>query len=133
MQLHIKGQNLFLAPAVIVRTERRLRFALSRFADRLDRVTVRLADLNGPRGGVDKQCRIIVRLRPGGEVVIEDTANDVEAVIDRGADRVQRAVARALARMRATEDSPTLVSTGTNHGRHGPRHMRRRWPRGAGA
>ena len=111
MQLHIKGQNLFLAPAVIERTKRRLGFALSRFADRIDRVTVRLADLNGPRGGVDKQCRIVVRLRSGGEVVIEDTATDLETALDRGADRVQRAVARALARMRATEDSPTFVPT----------------------
>jgi len=83
MQLHIKGQNLFLAPAVIEWIERRLRFALSRFADRIDRVTVRLADLHGPRGGVDKQCRIVVRLRPGGEVVIEDTATDLETAIDR--------------------------------------------------
>lgn len=110
MQLHIKGQNLFLAPAVIVRIERRLRFALSRFADRVDRVTVRLADLNGPRGGVDKQCRIIVKVRAAGEVVIEDAASDVETAIDRGADRVQRAVARTLARTRATEDSRRLVT-----------------------
>ena len=112
MQLRIKGQNLLLAPAVIERIERRLRFALSRFTDRIHRVTVRLADINGPRGGGDKQCRIVVRLRPGGEVVIEDTATDLETAIDRGADRVQRAVARALARTRATENSPTLVPTG---------------------
>jgi hypothetical protein len=53
-------------------------------------VTVRLADLNGPRGGVDKQCRIIVKLRPGEEVVVKDTASEVETAIDRCADRVQR-------------------------------------------
>jgi ribosome-associated translation inhibitor RaiA len=106
MQLHIKGQNLCLAPAVIDRIERRLRFALSRFADRIVRVTARLADLNGPRGGVDKQCLIVVRFRAGGEVVIEDTAADVDTALDRGADRAQRAVTRALARMRATENQP---------------------------
>jgi ribosome-associated translation inhibitor RaiA len=111
MQLHIRGQNLFLAPAVIERIERRLRFALSRFTDRIDRVTVRFADLNGPRGGVDKRCRIVVRLRPGGQIVIEDTAAGLETAIDRGADRAQRAVARALARTRATEDGSASVPT----------------------
>ncbi|MBI4517464.1 MAG: HPF/RaiA family ribosome-associated protein [Deltaproteobacteria bacterium] len=111
MQLHIKGRNLLLAPAVIERIERRLRFALSRFADCIDRVTVQFADLNGPRGGVDKQCRIVVKLRRGGEVVVEDTATDLETAIDRGADRAQRAVARALARMHPTEDSPSFVPT----------------------
>ena len=109
MQLHIKGQNLFLAPALIERVDRRLRFALSRFAERIERVTLRCADLNGPRGGVDKQCRIVVKLRPSGEVVIDDAATDLETAIDRGADRVQRAVVRALARMRATDDSFTFV------------------------
>lgn len=111
MHLDIKGQGLFLGPAVIDRIERRLRFALSRFADRIGRVTIRVADLNGPRGGVDKQCRIVVKLRSGGEIVIDDTAIALEMAIDRGADRVQRAVARTLARMRATEDSPTCAPT----------------------
>lgn len=111
MEMDIKRQNLFPAPAVIERIERRLCFALSRFADRIGRVTVRVADINGPRGGVDKQCRIVVKLRPGGEVVIEDTASDLETAIDRGADRVQRAVVRALARTRATDDDPTFVPT----------------------
>jgi len=111
MQLHFKGQNLFLAPAVIERIERRMRFALSRFTDRIEHATVRVADLNGPRGGVDKQCRIVVRLRSGGEIVIEDSASDFETAIDRGADRVQRAVARALARIRAAEDRPIFVPT----------------------
>ncbi len=109
MQLHIRGHNLLLVPAVIERIERRLHFALSRFTECIERVTVRCADINGPRGGVDKQCRVVVKLRRGGDVVIEDTATDVDTAIDRGADRVQRAVARALARMRVTEGSPVAV------------------------
>ena len=93
MHIHIKGQNQCAASAVIERIERRLCFALSRFADRISRVTVRITDISGPRGGVDKQCRIAVKFRPGGEVVIKDTASDLETAIDRGADRVRRAVA----------------------------------------
>ena len=42
--------------------QQRLRFALGRFADRVRSLTVRLSDINGPRGGRDKRCTIAVRL-----------------------------------------------------------------------
>ena len=53
--------------------ERRLDFALGRFGGRISQVTVGLEDLNGPRGGADKRCRLAVRLVPSGKVTIEET------------------------------------------------------------
>ena len=107
MQLDIRGHNL--TPAVMDHVERRLRFALSRFGDRIRQIAVRLGGPNGPRGGADKRCRVVVTLRPSGEVVVEDTAPDVSMAIDRGADRAQRAVARAIARAREMRRSRTLL------------------------
>jgi ribosome-associated translation inhibitor RaiA len=79
---------------------RRLGFALDRFSPRLLAVAVRVDDLNGPRGGSDKLCRIRVRLRGTNEVLAEDRSPDVFAALDRAADRVRFAVARAVERMR---------------------------------
>ena len=53
------------APELTAHVERRLRFALTRFSGRIGRVNVFLTDQNGPRGGIDKTCRIVVRLRDG--------------------------------------------------------------------
>lgn len=76
---------------------RRLEYALGRFGTRIRSVTVRLADVNGPRGGVDKTCVIAVRLEPARRlIVIEDIDADAPVAIDRAADRAARAVARAL-------------------------------------
>ncbi len=44
--------------------ERRLRFVLRRLAWRIPRVTLRLADTNGPRGGEDKEVQVTLQL-PG--------------------------------------------------------------------
>ncbi len=75
---------------------RRLGFVLTRRSDRIRRVVMRLGDENGPRGGVDKFCRIQVYLNGAPVAVIEDVGPNLYSVIDRAADRVGRAVVRHL-------------------------------------
>lgn len=86
------------APAAIAaQARRRFEFALGRFGARVRSLTVRLSDLNGPKGGVDKQCRVAIRLDGTKRtIVIEHTDQSAVAAIDRAAERAARAVARAL-------------------------------------
>lgn len=64
-------------------------------------LTVRLLDLNGPKGGVDKECPVAVVLNPSWRpVLIVDTDADAAVAIEREADRAGRAVARATHAMR---------------------------------
>ncbi len=77
--------------------QRRLEFAFGRFNGRVRSLSVQLRDLNGPRGGVDKQCLIAVRLdRPKREILIEDVDSEEAGAISRAAERASRAVARAI-------------------------------------
>lgn len=55
------------------RARRRFAFALRRFEDRVRSLVVRVTDVNGPRGGIDKRCRVTVQLQgPSRTVVIDD-------------------------------------------------------------
>jgi len=101
MRMEIRGRQLDVSEATRQHAERRLRFALGRFSGRVGRVAVRVADVNGPRGGADKRCRIVVWLGRAGTVVVEDCDGDLYAAIDSAADRVGRLVARALHRAAA--------------------------------
>lgn len=78
--------------------ELRLGFALARFSPRIEDVSVRLEDENGPKGGVDKSCRISVNLGRLGVVMVDDVDAVLEAAVCRAAERVGRSVARALDR-----------------------------------
>ena len=89
--------------------ERRMQFALGRFAPEVAHVTVRLSDENGPRGGVDKRCHLTVRGPRLSTVVIDERSAVVEAAIDLAADRAGRAVARLLDRRRHRSVRPTLL------------------------
>jgi ribosome-associated translation inhibitor RaiA len=63
-------------------------------------VSVTLEDINGPRGGIDKQCRIVVKLERVGELSFDATDAEVYAAVDAAADRTGRSVQRELERRR---------------------------------
>lgn len=114
MQVDIRARKILVDEALRAHVDRRLRFALSRFGERVVRVTVRFEDANGARGGVDKQCRIDVALRPSGSILVEDIDADLHAVVDRAADRAARAVSRDLQRRRDSGRNMTGALVGTD-------------------
>lgn len=73
---------------------RRLAFALGRYYGVVSRVRVRFGDVNGPRGGLDKCCRMSAELTGGQRVVVEAMGTDFQGVVDHAANRLARAVAR---------------------------------------
>ncbi len=101
MKVDIQSQDFPLTSALSDHAKRRLQFVLTRRSDRIQRIVVRVGDKNGPRGGVDKFCRIQVYLLDAPVAVIEDIGLDMYAVIDRAADRVGRVVVKHLDRSRA--------------------------------
>lgn len=71
-----------------------LTHALERFSQRLTQVHLYVADSNGPRGGVDKQCRCVLHLRRRPPVVIQDQDESMYALIHRVANRAAYALSR---------------------------------------
>lgn len=100
MQIDIQARDFPLTEALRGHIKRRLGFALSARDGHIQRVKVRLTDINGPRGGVDKNCHIQVVLARLPDVVIEDTEADLYIAIDRAADRAGRTVGRRLMHQR---------------------------------
>lgn len=98
MQIDIQSNGLVLNDSLRAYVQRRLQFSLGWALTR--KLAVWLSDINGPRGGRDKRCKIQVSLNNGKSVLIEDTEEDLYAAIDRAAERADRAVARQLARRR---------------------------------
>lgn len=98
-----------IPPALVAHVDRRLQFALSRFGSRIARATVALEDINGPRGGIDKACRIVVRLRSGGDVVAAVDDIDWHAAIDRATTRIGQSVAREVMRSREVRGMPAAT------------------------
>ncbi len=98
MQIDIQARHFTLTDALRSHAERRIRLALTCCDDHILRVNMRLSDINGPRGGIDKHCHLQVMLAGLPGVVIEDTEADMYVAINRAADRAGRTLIRKINR-----------------------------------
>jgi ribosome-associated translation inhibitor RaiA len=83
----------------------------SRFSGAIRSVTVRIADINGPKGGADKRCHVTIRGAALGTIIIEDLSADPYSAVDLVLERAARAAGRELERTRAHASHNTTKET----------------------
>lgn len=98
MNIDIQTLGFTLTPGLRDHVAGSLHTQLGRFGPRLRQVSVRLEDLNGPRGGVAQQCRLMLRVDGARTIVVRDTETDLYAAVDRAAERAGRTLVRRLKR-----------------------------------
>ncbi|MDO9392748.1 MAG: ribosome-associated translation inhibitor RaiA [Methylotenera sp.] len=109
MQLDIQTNGFSITEGIRHYTTQRMQFALDRNDGQIIHARVSLADINGPRGGIDKRCQINLALVGQNNIVIEDTEADLYVAIDRASGRCERTLVRRLERLRQhSHDSATI-------------------------
>lgn len=98
MEIRFVDRSNQLTEALRERGERSLFFALSRFGEQVQHVTVYAEDVNGPRGGADKRCRMEAKLRRGGTVEIAQGGTSLGQCLSLAAGRLGGSVRRQLDR-----------------------------------
>ena len=101
MQIDIQARRFSPTRSLRRYTERRIRFALTRFEERIQRISMWVADVNGPKGGRDKQCRLQVVLIGNTDIIIEDTQTNPYVAINRAIERAVRSLVRMRGRQRS--------------------------------
>lgn len=112
MNIAVNCHGITLTEQEGTHLNRRIHFALGRFASRIVKVTVKLRDINGPRGGIDKRCRLAARVEGVGEVVIEDEDAHLRLLVDRTAERMGQLIGRRLERQQFAHDRVAFSGTG---------------------
>jgi CBS domain-containing protein len=95
---HVRSVGSVLDAADKTYLRRKLGRKLGKFAPSIERTSVRVEDVNGPRGGVDKQCRIKVVLTGLPSVVVEERHHALQPALDGALARAERAVRQAIQR-----------------------------------
>ena len=97
---HIRVFGVELDPDDRTYIQRKLGMKLGKFGSSIDRVSVRVEHVNGPRGGIDHEARVKVVLSDLPSVVFVQRDASLAAAIDRALAGSERAVRRAVRRKR---------------------------------
>ena len=94
METRLIAHGIELSSRLKAYVGRRVHFSLGRFADRIRGLCIRLRDVNGPRGGLDKRCDILIDAGPRHRIVIRERQATIHAAVAFAAERARRALRR---------------------------------------
>ncbi|WP_164084691.1 ribosome hibernation-promoting factor, HPF/YfiA family [Alteromonas flava] len=100
MHIKINSRDFTVTTAMREFIQEKLTFALSRYAQRIRVAEISLKDINGPRGGIDKQCIIKMKLNQFKTLVVEEQADDAYDAIGNSCRKAKRRVERHFNRSR---------------------------------
>jgi hypothetical protein len=89
--ISIRGDGPVL-PEARDRMRKKLARRIGHAAPMIERGTIRFEDINGPRGGVDKICRIKLVLSGHRSIQAEERGVSVEPAFERASSKVQQAL-----------------------------------------
>jgi hypothetical protein len=108
MKLDIRTRHLSLSPAVLAELRRRVTVALARISPWVRTLDITVEDINGPKGGADKQVRVRLRGRAIPSIVIEHVGVETLETVAAAVERAEQALVRKMTRRRGLR--PVLAS-----------------------
>ncbi|MDF1763033.1 MAG: HPF/RaiA family ribosome-associated protein [Oleibacter sp.] len=99
MKIKVQARHIALPSELKAYVKRRLQFALGSRADSIKQVKVTLSDINGPKGGEDKRCQMLIKIDGKKDIVIDDKQEHIHSAIDIASDRASRAITRRIERL----------------------------------
>jgi hypothetical protein len=82
--------------------------AIGRFTRRVQGVFVWVEDTNGPKGGRGMRCRMVIRLKQGGRLMVSAEAINEYAAVGRAANRARARLVRRIDRGRRARREAVL-------------------------
>lgn len=112
MNLEIRATNVEVTAALEQHVAAKVRSALGVRRDQLDRILVRICDVNGPSGGRDVHCHVVARLR-GRTLVVHDLADDSFVAVTQAAARLAELMVSVVERYRTSRMSRRYATSVT--------------------
>jgi putative sigma-54 modulation protein len=114
MKVLLRGVHLSLSDGLKAYVQEHLVDHIERLADdEAAEIDISLVDINGPKGGVDKECRVTVRLPGLSAIHVTETNETLHQAIDSARDRMENTLKRVLEKRRdaATQGLPEDVAS----------------------
>ncbi|QRN94579.1 ribosome-associated translation inhibitor RaiA [Archangium violaceum] len=101
MKVLMRGVHLDLTDSLRDYANQHLVDPIARYIDdEATEIEIALVDINGPKGGVDQECRVTVRMPGFSGIHITETAETMFQAIDATRDRLEKTVKRTVEKRR---------------------------------
>lgn len=100
MRILVKALGFNPGDALRRHAARRLQATLANWAGRMGQVVVRILDINGPRGGTDKTCSVLLSAPRRAPVLVTAVTGDYYSAVDLAAQKAGRVASRLFRRPR---------------------------------
>ncbi len=98
--MQITTKRDLLSEALSTHITKRFSSALDGFRNSIEQVRIRVDDINGPKGGIDKRCTAVLKLQQGSTIAVHSTSNDLYAAIDAVAKKAKGSISRRLEKIK---------------------------------
>jgi|GEM_PF-1006223 len=114
MKIVLNDKLRLLSDEASLRSESRITASFAKFSNNVKAIELTTRDINGPRGGIDKECRVLVKLKRMQDIVVTVQDESLSKAIPSAINRAARSVGRAIERrgFRTTRDSKRLPKFG---------------------
>ncbi|WP_257455433.1 ribosome hibernation-promoting factor, HPF/YfiA family [Archangium lipolyticum] len=101
MKVLMRGVHLDLTDSLRDYANQHLVEPIARYIDdEATEIEIAMVDINGPKGGVDQECRVTVRMPGFAGIHITETAETMFQAIDATRDRLEKTVKRTVEKRR---------------------------------
>ena len=105
MEIQVNDKQKLLSQDAISKARSRVSASFAKFSDCVQSIDITVLDVNGPRGGVDKECRVLVKLRKMNNVAVTVRDDSLKRAVSSGIDRASRSVRRTIDRRSRPNDN----------------------------
>ncbi|MGK0375603.1 MAG: ribosome-associated translation inhibitor RaiA [Arenicella sp.] len=111
MQIVIHSNDFAITSALDSFIKEHAKKSMRVCADQVESLVVRLKDVNGPKGGQDKQCCVEVKLANHEPIVVSKRSSDAYLSIRQALGRASRTTVRKLGKRRASKPAKPSPQT----------------------
>ena len=100
MKIKIHSKHFRITRELSEYIQRRAVYAFGQYKDSIRGIIFTLSDVNGPKGGNDKQCKLTLQVKGAGDIIIDQKRPDLVAAIHLATLRASNTASRKIERLR---------------------------------
>ena len=111
MELTITDLNVDLNSENKARIRQKASRMFNKICDNVQRINVTLNDINGPKGGKDKLCRVVIHAAGIPDIVISDNQKSISSAVNIALSRARVTLIKKLKRKNKNMPANTVLNT----------------------